>query len=70
MKICYNPGLKHRARYLRRQGVLSEALLWNQLRGRKMRGYQFTRQKPIVDFYCSKLKLAIDGWIANRVTTP
>ena len=64
MKILYNPGLKQRARELRKQGVLSETLLWNQLKGKKMRGYQFMRQKPvgeyIVDFYCSKLKLVIE----------
>jgi very-short-patch-repair endonuclease len=52
------PELKQRARELRKQGVLSEVLLWNQLKYRKMRGYQFMRQKPIgnyiVDFYCSK----------------
>ena len=64
LKILYNPELKQRARELRKQGVLSEVLLWNQLKYRKMRGYQFMRQKPIgnyiVDFYCSKLKLVIE----------
>lgn len=64
LKIFYNPNLKQRARELRKQGVLSEVLLWNQLKCRKMRGYQFMRQKPIgcyiVDFYCSKLKLVIE----------
>ena len=64
MKILYNPELKQRARGLRKQGVLSEVLLWSQLKCRKMRGYQFMRQKPIgdyiVDFYCSKLKLVIE----------
>jgi very-short-patch-repair endonuclease len=64
MKIHYNQKLKSFARELRQKGVLSEVLLWNRLKGRKMRGYQFMRQKPIgeyiVDFYCSKLKLAIE----------
>ncbi len=64
MKIHYNPELIKRARELRKKGVLSEVLLWNNLKGRKMRGYQFMRQKPvgdyIVDFYCNKLKLAIE----------
>jgi hypothetical protein len=58
LKILYNPELKQRARELRKQGVLAEVLLWNQLKYREMRGYQFMRQKPlenyIVDFYCSK----------------
>ncbi|MBU1055121.1 MAG: endonuclease domain-containing protein [Proteobacteria bacterium] len=64
MKITYNPKLKALSRELRKQGVLSEVLLWAHLNGRKMKGYQFTRQKPIgnyiVDFYCSKLKLVIE----------
>lgn len=64
MKILYNPKLKALSRKLRKQGVLSEVLLWEQLKGRKMNGYQFTRQKPvgnyIVDFYCSKLKLVVE----------
>jgi len=41
MTVRYNPELKQRARNLRKQGVLSEVLLWNQLKGRKLRGYQF-----------------------------
>ncbi|MBU1053997.1 MAG: endonuclease domain-containing protein [Proteobacteria bacterium] len=64
MKITYNPKLKALSRKLRKQGVLSEVLLWAHLKSRKMKGYQFTRQKPvgnyIVDFYCSKLKLVIE----------
>ncbi len=64
MKILYNPELKQRARELRKQGVLSEVLLWKELKGRKVLGYQFMRQKSvgeyIVDFYCSKLKLVIE----------
>ena len=64
MTLRYNPELKQRARELRKQGVLSEVLLWNQLKGRKLLGYQFMRQKPIgayiVDFYCSKLRLVIE----------
>ena len=43
---------------------MSEVLLWNELKARRLRNYQFMRQKPIgnfiVDFYCSKLKLAIE----------
>lgn len=44
--------------------MLSEALLWQYLKGKKLNGYQFMRQKPIgnyiVDFYCSRLKLVIE----------
>lgn len=64
MKIYYNPKLKQLARNLRNDSTLSEVLLWNELKGRKMKGYQFLRQKPIgnfiVDFFCSKLNLIIE----------
>lgn len=64
MKIHYNPKLKQRSRELRKNSTLSEVLLWNEIKGRKIHGYQFMRQKPIkqyiVDFYCSKLKLVIE----------
>ena len=64
MKIYYNPKLKARARELRNNSTLAEVLLWNQLKARKMKSYQFMRQKPIgnyiVDFLCSKLKLVIE----------
>ena len=64
MKIHYNPKLKILARSLRNRSTLAEVLLWNKLKARKMRGYQFMRQKPIdnyiVDFYCSKLQLIIE----------
>ncbi|MBI3501644.1 MAG: endonuclease domain-containing protein [Bacteroidetes bacterium] len=64
MKIYYNSNLKQLSRDLRNNSTLSEVLLWKQLKGRKIKGYQFMRQKPIkkyiVDFYCSKLKLAIE----------
>ncbi|MBT6416907.1 MAG: DUF559 domain-containing protein, partial [Candidatus Marinimicrobia bacterium] len=59
MRIYYNPKLKQLARNLRNNSTLAEVLLWNELKQKRMRGYQFYRQKPIldyiVDFYCSKL---------------
>ncbi len=62
--IPYNPILKERARYLRNNSTLSEILLWKQLKGKQLRGYDFHRQKPIdqyiVDFYCAELSLAIE----------
>jgi very-short-patch-repair endonuclease len=64
MKIYYNPKLKQKARELSKNSTLSEILLWNNLKGRQIYGYQFMRQKPIgdyiVDFFCSKLKLIIE----------
>ena len=64
MQIHYNPKLKKLARELRKQGVLSEVLLWSCLKSRQIKGYQFMRQKPIdnfiVDFCCGKLNLIIE----------
>lgn len=64
MKIYYDPKLKQLARELRNNSTLAEIMLWNEIKGRRLRGYQFMRQKPIdkyiVDFFCSKLKLIIE----------
>ncbi len=61
--IPYNKNLKSRSRSLRNNSTLAEVILWNSLK-RKQTGLQFLRQKPInnyiVDFYCKKLKLAIE----------
>ena len=63
----YNDFLIDLARENRRSGNLSEALLWNELKQRKM-GVRFTKQKAIgnyiADFYCpeKKLVIEIDGW--------
>ena len=44
--------------------TLSEVLLWNTLKQKKMLGMDFDRQRPIlnyiVDFYCKDLMLAIE----------
>lgn len=62
--IPYNPKLKELARKLRNDSTFTEILLWNYLKKKQMRGYDFDRQKPvdnyIVDFYCKDLKLAIE----------
>ena len=64
MKMHYNPKLKELAKNLRKNSTLSEIILWNHLKGKRMMGYDFHRQKPIgeyiVDFYCPKLMLAIE----------
>src|SRR5690606_6817358 len=63
-RIHYNPSLKLKARDLRNNSTLSEVLLWNELKHKKFMNYDFHRQKPIdeyiVDFFCYKLKLAIE----------
>ena len=62
--IPYNPILKERARQLRKNMTSGEVTLWKYLKGKQMCGYDFDRQRPIdqfiVDFYCKKLKLAIE----------
>jgi very-short-patch-repair endonuclease len=61
--LPYNPKLKQFGRDLRKQGILSEALLWKCLKNKSM-GFIFNRQKPILnyiaDFYCGKLNLVIE----------
>jgi very-short-patch-repair endonuclease len=71
--LTYNPKLKELARQLRNNSTLSEILLWNYLKGKQMRGYDFHRQKPLdnysVDFFCNELMLVIeiDGSSHNQI---
>ncbi len=62
--IPYNPKLKGYTRKLRKDSTFTEILLWNNLKRKQVRGYDFDRQKPIdnyiVDFYCKELQLAIE----------
>lgn len=62
--IPYNPKLKLLARKLRNDSTLGEILLWKELSNKKLYGYDFHRQKPllnyIVDFYCYELNLVIE----------
>jgi len=64
MQFHYNPKLKKFSRKLRNESTLSEVLLWNQLKGKKLSGISFMRQKPIdnyiVDFYIPSRKLVIE----------
>ena len=61
------------ARELRKNMTREEQVLWNVLRNRKLNGYKFIRQHPIVhdpmeipvkfyvlDFYCAAKKAAIE----------
>ena len=69
MKIKYNPKLKDKAKWLRTNMTPPEVKLYQHLKGKQLLGYDFHRQKPIlnyiVDFYCPELKLIIevDGFI-------
>ena len=64
MKIYYNPKLKELARQHRNNSTKAEIKIWKYLKSKRMRGYDFHRQKPIdeyiVDFFCNKLQLAIE----------
>ena len=66
-------GIKKHAKEQRANQTDSENLLWEELRGRKLSGYKFLRQHPILyqgnlirfnyfiaDFYCSEKKVAIE----------
>ena len=62
--LPYNPKLKNVAQMLRKNMTLSEILLWKEIKGKQILGYDFDRQRPIdnfiVDFYCKDLMLAIE----------
>jgi very-short-patch-repair endonuclease len=49
---------------LRRKMTLPEVILWQELRRGRFKGLRFRRQHPIgpyiLDFYCSKARLAIE----------
>lgn len=61
--LPYNPKLKLLASKLRKQGILSEVLLWKQIKNKSL-GIEFHRQVPIdnyiVDFFCHELMLAVE----------
>jgi very-short-patch-repair endonuclease len=61
--IPYDHRMRSIARKLRKNMTLSEILLWQQIRRRKL-GVQFHRQVPmdkfVVDFYCHEIMLAIE----------
>jgi len=62
--IPYNSNLKPLAKKLRNDSTLGEVLLWNELKNKQFYGYDFHRQKPllnyIVDLYCYELELVIE----------
>jgi|GEM_PF-329127 len=64
MKSYYNPKLKALAQKLRRESTGAEIKLWTHLKGNRILGCDFHRQKPIgnyiVDFVCMKKRLAIE----------
>ena len=65
--IRRNAGATKKARALRQAGNQAEALLWLELKAKKLGGYHFVRQQPIgpyfADFACraERLVVEIDG---------
>ena len=63
--IPYNKSLTEKARQNRKNPSAAENKLWHEvLQNKRFSNLKFTRQKPldkyIVDFYCSKLMLAVE----------
>lgn len=64
ISIYNHQSFIERRRELRINQTKEEKLIWNQIRGRKINDHKFIRQYNIgpyiLDFYCSKLRLAIE----------
>jgi len=65
MTIAYNKKSQtSRRRALRSSMSKAEVILWKELSRKQMHGYKFSRQygvdQYILDFYCPRLKLAIE----------
>ncbi|HCX20797.1 MAG: DNA methylase [Flammeovirgaceae bacterium] len=62
--IPYNPDLVEIARKRRNKSSKTEIKLWYFLKDKRMKGYEFHRQKPllnyIADFFCHELLLVIE----------
>lgn len=62
--VNYWSNLTFMAKNNRHQLTKAEEIIWNKILSYQKTGYKFTRQKPIhrfiVDFYCSKLNLAVE----------
>lgn len=59
----YDPENLERVKRLRREASISEELLWEQIRGRRL-GFKFRRQHPmgpyVLDFYCAEARLCVE----------
>ena len=64
MNLPANPELKSRARELRKADSLPEALLWKEIKGKRICGLDFDRQHVIgnyiVDFFCPMMGFVIE----------
>ena len=65
MTLLFNKSSeKNKRKRLRNNATIAEKILWEELKGSKLLGYKFRRQYGVgpfvVDFYCPRLKLAIE----------
>ena len=64
MHLNDSPQIFRQADELRRKMTKAEKVLWERLKEKKLDGYKFRRQHPIlrfiVDYYCHKEKLIIE----------
>ena len=62
--LPFNPALRDKAKALRKAGILHEALLWLELKSKKLNSLDFDRQKIIgnyiVDFYFAEKAVVIE----------
>ena len=62
--LKYLDGLRELARDHRKEPTEAEKIVWEEILEKRKTGFLFLRQKPlgkfILDFYCSKLVLAIE----------
>lgn len=62
--IPFKSYLKELARRLRSNSTNAEIQLWQELKRKHMRGFDFHRQKPIdqyiLDFFCHELLLGVE----------
>jgi len=72
MFLGASPLIFKRAEELRTKMTKAELILWNVLKKKRLNGYKFRRQHPILryvlDFYCHQKKLGVelDGKIHNN----
>ena len=64
-QLLYNcPTAKKNRRKLRRNQTDAEKVLWHFLRAKQLNGFRFLRQYSIgpyiIDFYCPKVRLAVE----------
>ncbi len=62
--LNYDEDPKHFARQLRQKDNDAEAILWSELRNRRLHNYKFIRELPIgnyfADFACRRKKLIVE----------